>query len=71
MCPCRVAELCSIVEAVSGEEVKGQVLMTSSGQQMDPSNIIGTYSVGTVSHAPLLCPYKCEQSCPRASGSPP
>ena len=54
-----MSELCSVVEAVSGEEVKSQVLMTSNGQQMEPNNIIGAYSVGTVSHASqLLSPYK-------------
>ena len=48
---CRVSELCSAVEVVSGQVAESQVLMTSNGQQMDPHNIIGAYSVGTVSHA--------------------
>lgn len=45
----RVAELCSCIELVSGEHASSQVLLTSDGRQMDPQDLIGKYSVGTVS----------------------
>lgn len=47
--PClSVRELCEAVEAVSGEGVGGVVMLTSEGQQMEPNELIGRYSVGTV-----------------------
>lgn len=44
----RVAELCSGIERVSGESANSQVLLTSDGKQMEPQDLIGKYSVGTV-----------------------
>ena len=46
---CRVSELCSAVKAVSNEAEEDQVMLTSEGKQMDPAEMIGAYSVGTVS----------------------
>lgn len=43
-----MAELCSSIEAVSGEKGDSQVLLTADGRQMDPRDLIGNYSVGTV-----------------------
>lgn len=47
----RVAELCSSIEAVSGEKPESQVLLAADGRQMDPHDLVGNYSVGTVSSA--------------------
>ncbi len=44
----RVRELCEAVEGVSGEGAEGVVMLTSEGQQMEPNELIGRYSVGTV-----------------------
>ena len=44
-----MSELCSAVRAVSNEAEEDQVMLTSDGVQMNPSEIIGSYSVGTVS----------------------
>ena len=44
----RVGELCSAIEGVSGESIENQVLLTADGKQMDPAQLIGAYSVGTV-----------------------
>ena len=41
--------MCSEIERVSGESAENQVLLTSEGKQMDPQDLIGRYSVGTVS----------------------
>ena len=53
--PCvhRVSELCDCIEAVSGEKAEDQVLLTADGRQMDPRELIGSYSVGTVGFYPL------------------
>jgi len=45
---CRVRDLCAAVESISGENVDSQVLLTADGQQMDPNEVIGSYSIGTV-----------------------
>ena len=45
----RVSELCSAVKAISNEPEEDQVMLTSEGKQMNPAEIIGAYSVGTVS----------------------
>lgn len=47
--PARVSQLCASIEAVSGEKADSQVLLTADGRQMDPQDLIGNYSVGTVS----------------------
>ena len=44
----RVSELCSSIEAQSGEKADSQVLLTADGRQMDTRDLIGNYSVGTV-----------------------
>ena len=49
LCLSRVSELCSCIERVSGERSEDQVLLTADGRQMDPKDLIGSYSVGTVS----------------------
>lgn len=48
-CVHRVSELCECIEAVSGEKAEDQVLLTADGRQMDLKELIGSYSVGTVS----------------------
>ncbi len=45
----RVAELCTAIEAVGGERAGSQVLLAADGRQMDPQDLVGNYSVGTVS----------------------
>ena len=45
----RVSELCSAVKAISNEAEEDQVMLTSEGKQMNPAEMIGAYSVGTVS----------------------
>ena len=45
----RVSELCSAVKAISNEAEEDQVMLTSEGKQMIPAEMIGAYSVGTVS----------------------
>jgi len=45
----RVSELCACIKEVGGEPVESQVLLTADGKQMDPTELIGNYSVGTVS----------------------
>ena len=45
----RVSELCSAVKAISNEAEEDQVMLTNEGKQMDPAEMIGAYSVGTVS----------------------
>lgn len=47
----RVAKLCSSIETVGGEAADNQVLLTADGRQMDPRELIGNYSVGTVSQS--------------------
>ena len=44
----RVRDLCAAVQSISGESVDSQVLLTADGQQMDPNDVIGSYSIGTV-----------------------
>ncbi len=44
----RVSDLCQAVEAESGEVGEGVVMLTSEGQQMEPNELIGRYSVGIV-----------------------
>ena len=44
----RVSELSSAVKALSHEAEEDQVMLTSDGKQMDPADMIGAYSVGTV-----------------------
>lgn len=44
-----MSELCSAVKAVSNEAEEDQVMLTNEGKQMEPGNMIGAYSVGTVS----------------------
>ena len=43
-----MSELCSAVRAVGHEAEEDQVMLTSDGKQMDPSDMIGAYSVGMV-----------------------
>ena len=47
----RVSELCEAIEVSSGEDANSQVLLASDGKQMNPSELIGAYSVGTVRYS--------------------